>query len=304
MKALVLGAGSMKGAFQVGAIKAVLENGFEPDMIYGTSVGALNTAFMVNEAGLQVSKRVDINWKQIGRHLMEFWITRITSPHMVGKLRSRVSLGVNTLLSQYEGLLDPTPLHDLVNNQIDRSAMVQSGVACKVGAVSVTTGEIHYASPSEEIFMELLQASYSIPLIMPAIPVGPTGELFLDGALREVIPIRQALQDGAKEVVIIACHAKAMYLREEFNPRNLLNLIQRIKDISVNQLVNNDILWARIYAESANLKGDEIKLTVIRPSLPPSLDLARFTSEDISRLIIEGYREGLKALNGHSEEEG
>jgi len=300
MKALVLGAGSMKGAFQVGALKAILEEGFEPQMIYGTSVGALNTAFLVNEAGKLKVEQKPVDWKYIGRQLMEFWITRITNPQMVGKLRSRVSLGVNTVMSQYEGLLDPSPLHDLVREQIDREVMIKSGIACKVGALKVSTGEIEYGSPENENFMALLQASYSIPLIMPAVPVGPGEELYLDGALREVIPIRQAFLDGAKEVIIVACHAEAMYLREEFNPKNVINLIQRIKDISVNQLVNNDIHWARIYAESALLKGDNVKLTIIRPQVPPSLDLTKFTSEDISRLIVEGYREALKTINGRS----
>lgn len=57
MKALVLGGGSMKGAYQVGCIKAILENGFEPDMIYGISVGALNATFLVNESGKKNSGR-------------------------------------------------------------------------------------------------------------------------------------------------------------------------------------------------------------------------------------------------------
>ncbi len=61
MKVLVLGGGSLKGAWQVGAIQAVLETGFEPDMIYGISAGALNASFMVNEAGNQAlaNNRID-----------------------------------------------------------------------------------------------------------------------------------------------------------------------------------------------------------------------------------------------------
>ncbi|WP_310590414.1 patatin-like phospholipase family protein [Dyadobacter sp. NIV53] len=57
MKALVLGGGSMKGAFQVGVIQAVLENGFEPEMIYGISVGALNATFLTNETGIQLKEK-------------------------------------------------------------------------------------------------------------------------------------------------------------------------------------------------------------------------------------------------------
>ncbi len=54
MKALVLGGGSLKGAWQVGVIHAILDTGFRPEMIYGISAGALNGSFMVNEASKQV----------------------------------------------------------------------------------------------------------------------------------------------------------------------------------------------------------------------------------------------------------
>ncbi len=296
MKALVLGGGSMKGAYQVGAVKAVLESGFEPDMIYGISVGALNTTFLTHEASRQMEADGQVNWKRAARHLMEFWITRIVSPQSVGTLRSRVLLGVNTLTSQYEGLLDPTPLHLLVREQISREILEKSPVGCKVGAVNIDTGEMSYVSPDDANFFEYLFASSSIPMIMPPIPVGDGGDLYMDGALREVIPIRQAFEDGATEVVAIACHAHTIYRREQFNARNLISLMQQVKDITVNQLENNDIMWAKLYAERAALRSEDIKIKIIRPGVPPALNLTRFTSEDISRLIVEGYKEGLQAF--------
>lgn len=296
MKALILGGGSMKGAYQVGAVKAVLESGFEPDMIYGISVGALNTTFLAHEAGRQMKVDGVLNWKKIARLLMEFWLTKITNPQAVGTLRSRVSLGVTTLMSQYEGLLDPGPLHELVKEQVDLETLRNSPVKSKVGAVNINTGEIHYASPEDIHYLDYLFASSAIPLIMPPVPIGDHGDLFMDGALREVIPIRQAFEDGATEVVIVACHARSVYQREHFNARNLISLIQRVKDITVNQEVNNDILWASIYVERAVLRGENLSMTVIRPTVAPSLDLSKFDSQDISRLIVEGYKQGLEAI--------
>lgn len=286
----------MKGAYQVGAVKAVLESGFEPDMIYGISVGALNTTFLVHEAGRQLVADGQVNWKRAARLLMEFWITRIVSPQAVGSLRSRVSLGVNTLTSQYEGLLDPTPLHLLIREQISKDVLEKSPVRCKVGAVNINTGEMLYVAPDDANFFEYLFASSSIPMIMPPVPIGDRGDLYMDGALREVVPVRQAFEDGATDVVVIACHAPSVYQRERFNARNLISLIQQVKDITVNQLENSDIMWAKLYAERAALRSEDVKLRVIRPAAPPALDITRFSSEDISRLIVEGYKEGLKTL--------
>ncbi len=41
-RALVLGGGAIKGAYQAGAIKVLLNKGFAPDHLYGISVGSLN----------------------------------------------------------------------------------------------------------------------------------------------------------------------------------------------------------------------------------------------------------------------
>jgi len=284
----------MKGAFQVGAIKAVIENGFEPDLVYGISVGALNATFLTHEAGKQQKPDTPLNWTAIARKLMEFWITRITSPQAVGTLRSRMALGVYTLMSQYDGLLDPTPLHNLVYEYIDREILKSSPVKCKVGAVNIASGEMVYASQMHEDFFKYLFASASIPMIMPGVPIGPERDIYMDGTMREVTPVRQAIADGATEIVVIACHSKNIYHREAFNSRNLISLLEKIRDITINQIVNNDIVWAENYAERACLRGEQFRLTVVRPPEPLFLNIMRFNSEDISRLIVEGYREGLK----------
>lgn len=296
MKALILGGGSIKGAFQVGAAKAVLEDGFAPDMIYGVSVGALNAAYLVNEAGKQNLDNGRIDWPSVGHNLMALWIKHITQPQDVAILRSRVSMGFNTLMSRFDGLLDPSPLHNLIRQHTDAFVLRNSPVRIKVGAVNITHGDIVYASPDDEFFMDYVRASSSLPMLMPAVPIGSKTDQFLDGGLRVVAPIHEAIRDGAKEIVLIACHAKQLYTRENFNSRNLISLIERVKDVTVNQIVNNNIEWAEGYAERSVLRGDPIKLTIIRPDEPLLLDLQAFSSEDITRLILEGYKLGLDAL--------
>lgn len=299
MKALVLGGGSMKGAFQVGAIQSVLENGFEPDMVYGISVGALNATFLVNENGRQHEEDGEIAWPAAGRKLLEFWIRNITQPQDISTLRSRVMLGMNTLISRFDGLVDPAPLHLLIRNHVKEKYLKASAVKVKVGAVNVQSGEIRYVTPQEPHFLDYVRASSSIPMLMPAIAIA--GEMFLDGGLREVAPIRQAIADGATEIVVIACHSPLLYQPEGMNPRNLITLVERVRDITVNEYANSNIIWAESYVDRSVLRGVPMKLTVIRPAAPLVLDMQHFTSEDISRLIIEGYRVGIETLKKVAE---
>lgn len=298
MKALVLGGGSMKGAFQVGAVQAVLESGFEPDMIYGISVGALNSTFLVHEASHQLEMQQSIDWETVGRRLLEFWVTNITQPQNVSILRSRVSLGVNTLMSRFDGLLDPSPLRKLISQQIDLPTLAKSPVKFKVGAVNVTSGDMVYASQSDPDILDYVTASAALPVLMPSVSIG--NSIFLDGGLREVAPIRRAIQDGATDIMLLACHSAKLFNGETFSPRNVISLMERVRNITVNQIVNNDIDWAENYAERSSLCGHPIKLTVIRPNSPLQLDLQHFNSDDISRLIVEGYRIGLETLKNGS----
>ena len=299
MKALVLGGGSMKGAFQVGAIQSVLENGFEPDMVYGISVGALNATFLANETGRQYTEEGKITWPLASRRLLEFWIKNITQPQDISTLRSRVMLGMNTLISRFDGLVDPAPLHLMIRNNVKDSYLKGSPVQVKVGAVNVQSGEIKYVTPQQPHFLDYVRASSSIPMLMPAIAI--EGEMFLDGGLREVAPIRQAIADGATEIVVIACHSPHLYQPEGMNPRNLIMLVERVRDITVNEYANSNIIWAESYVDRSILRGTPMKLTVIRPVAPLVLDMQHFTSEDISRLIIEGYRVGIETLHKMAE---
>ncbi|MCU0338479.1 MAG: patatin-like phospholipase family protein [Spirosomaceae bacterium] len=296
MKALVLGGGSLKGAYQVGVVQAALEAGFAPDMVYGISVGGLNASYMVHEAGRQFIEQKNIDWPRISRQLIEFWVKNITKPQDIALIRSRFTLGVDTLMSRFDGLLDTTPLHTLIRQHLNEFVLKNSPIKLKVGAVDIVNGDMVYATPQDEYFLDYVLASSSLPMIMPPIHIqGHRRSAYLDGGLRVVAPLKAALQDGATDIVCVACHTEKIY-NEPVNYRNLLKLIERMKDINVNQIVNSDIAWAENYVEKENLKGRQLHLRVIRPEEPLKLDMLNFTSEDIVRLIVLGYKIGHQAL--------
>ena len=62
--AFVLGGGGSRGAMQAGALRALVESGYQPDLVCGTSIGAMNGAFMAvhgfTSEGIQKLEQV---WK-------------------------------------------------------------------------------------------------------------------------------------------------------------------------------------------------------------------------------------------------
>ncbi|AUD03579.1 patatin-like phospholipase family protein [Spirosoma pollinicola] len=302
-RALVLGGGSLKGAFQVGAAMALFESGFVPDQLYGISVGSLNATFMANEAARQHTETGQVDWVKVGKYLIEFWIRNITKPSDVAVIRSRFRMGYNTIMSRFDGLLDNSPIQNLIREQVNVEAIKTGPVKIKVGAVDIIQGDMFYADAYDPNFLDFVYASSSLPFLMPAVQIGGDHRrAFLDGGLREVAPLRVAIEDGAIEIACVACHAKKIY-NEKFNYRNLLNLMDRVKDITVNQLVNNDIAWAERFASREHLSGRNLALTIIRPTEPLSLNLMHFTSEDIGRVIVQGYQAGTDMLK-HNRQNG
>ncbi len=297
MKALVLGGGSLKGAWQVGVIQAVLESGFVPQMVYGISAGALNTSYIANEVGRQFIETKNVDWPQVSKKLIEFWIKNITEPSSIATLRSKFTLGFDTIMSRFDGLLDTTPLHTLMRQHLDEFILKNSPIKVKVGAVNIINSNIHYASPQEPYFLDYVLASSAIPPMMPAVHIGGDHrKVFVDGGLREVTPIRQAIADGATDIVCVACHSRKALNKESFYHRSLLKLIDRMHDLAVNQFENNEIDWATSYVEKETLKGKSIKLKVIRPQQPLALDLLNFNQDDIAGLIVQGFKAGFEEI--------
>src|SRR5688572_29072081 len=63
--AFVLGGGGVLGAGEVGMLRALLEAGVVPDLVVGTSVGALNGAFLAADPTVATTERLADLWIQL-----------------------------------------------------------------------------------------------------------------------------------------------------------------------------------------------------------------------------------------------
>jgi len=280
---LVLAGGSVKGAFQAGVIKALFEKGYQPDAIYGVSAGSLNAAYLVNQFGQQANAGLPISFPQAAQDLWDFWEHRITHPECLSKPFNIFQLGWTALTKKFRGLVDTSPLRDLLSDVLQDRNLHASPVGLKVGAVNIMEGAMHYVDPSFENFQDYLLASSAVPILMPVVKIeGEKRKSYLDGGLRDVAPLQKAIQDGATEVMVIACHTE-MIEGGDFDSGDLLALVDRVMDIAVNEILNADLKMSR----------SEVKLTIIRPLQPLSIDIQRFTKMDIRRMLETGYAQGM-----------
>lgn len=309
-RALVLSGGSIKGVFQAGAIAEVLDDGFEPDAIYGTSVGSLNGGFLAERAGRAAMRGEEPDWPAIGADLESFWRNEVSSFSQVGRTRSPFELFWQVFRTRFDGLIDTSPLQRLVKQVLDAENLRNSPVEFSACAVNVADGQLRYATADDPNILDYIIASTAIPITMPIKQVG--GEPFVDGGIREVAPLNQACEDGAQSVVCVVCDPEEMGA-VSFNLGDLRPLSERLMTIVVNELVNNDLnrfnevnemlrAHDEVPTESPLAGMRYIPIICVRPKREIQIDLESFTSEQIDEILGIGRRVAREILDAESPE--
>ena len=328
-KALVLSGGSIKGCFQAGAIAELLDSGFVPDAIYGTSVGSLNGSFLAERAGRAARAEETPDWPAIGQSLVQFWLEDLRFPSQVGTQRRMLSLVTALLRSRFAGLIDTGPLRRLIESTLDPCNLRASPVRFYACTVNLASGNAVYASQDNSGILDYIMASTAIPVQMPHVDIGNAP--YVDGGVRKVAPLSKAIEDGAEEIACICCLPRELDAAT-FRPGNLLEFALRLMAVVTNELINNDLKrfdqvneWVRAYkqvpdklnralpdlgnaedteAAVVNSLADlpfhrwrDIPITVIRPENEIALDLMHFAPADIAEVINQGRNVARKKLN-------
>ncbi|MGH3392180.1 MAG: patatin-like phospholipase family protein [Actinomadura sp.] len=181
--AAVVSGGGVLGAAHVGVGYALEQRGFVPDLIIGTSVGALNGAVAAAHPD-RAAQWLDHVWTQVRR--------RAVFP--LGYLSSRASIfadrGLRRLIAQ-AGL----------PSRIEHLAVPFTAVAMDLvtGAQALLDhGDLESA----------LLASAAIPGILP--PVDREGRTLVDGGVIAYVPVRAAQQAGAASVVVLSTESRPL----------------------------------------------------------------------------------------------
>lgn len=187
--ALVLSGGAALGAVQVGMLRALAERGLEPDFIVGTSIGALNGAYIAAE-GLSVA-RVE--------GLARIWAGLTARDVFTGMgIASllRLAAGGGSLCSD-RGLRRvlrylPERHEDLAVPLFTIAFDLASGQSATLGPDGTFGGGA--------LHLELL-ASSAIPLVFPKVTLAGRG--LVDGGLVANCPLLEAEKLGARTLVVL-----------------------------------------------------------------------------------------------------
>ena len=271
-RALVLSGGGSKGAYQVGVIKKLAEEGKTWDIITGVSVGALNACFLS-----MYNKNEQII---AAKELEHFWLQNVKkdSDSYKGWLPGFLTY----IPAIWKGSIYSTkPLKKLLINNFNIDKMKTTDVDIHIGVCSLNSGLYETVNGNHPQILDYILASASFPIAFPPIEIG--GELYTDGGVRNSVPVMEAIRSGASEIDVImnSPTTPATIHKDTKDIKKLIPAALRVTDILSDEVFITDL------DEACKYHG--IKLKVHAPERPFKQNSLDFSAKHVVSLIDYGY---------------
>ncbi len=282
--AVVLSGGGAKGSGQLGMIKYAYEKGIRPDFISGISVGSLNATLWAQEQNLELLEDV---WRGIKGN-SDIYRKNWFRPCKL-----------------YRSLYDNKPLRRKINKYIDTEKLKSSPIELQIGVVQLQSGGYSIIDKFNADYKDMLLASTAIPVVFPAVTWRE--HEYVDGGVRNVAPLKAAIDFGCTKVYIFHCYSLEMIAQEK-KIKNLVNIGIQSFAIMYNEILKNDIAACEKINQAVRAKkifpGKNYRLVELIRIEPPADqqfgDELDFSPSKISRNIDLGYEIAKDILDGNT----
>lgn len=245
--AFVFSGGGTLGCIQVGVAEALLEYGIYPDLIVGTSVGALNGAWLALYPHLDGIRRLKEIWASLKADSI------FTGGHRLALLR---------LLLGRDHLYTNEGLRELITRLRRDITFEDLSLPLYVTAADLDTGEL--AVFHEGPLAPAILASTAIPGVFPSVTID--GHAYFDGGVLSSCCIEAAWKGGATHIVVIHCPSAP--------PKQGYGILGPI----------GRALWASV-ARLCQLEVERFQERCPTLFLCPEVDIGPFRLKDLSRTV-------------------
>ena len=256
--AFVLSGGASLGAVQVGMLRALYERGVTPDLIVGTSAGAINGAFIAaRPQTVATADELARVWRGVTRGQV-FPVNPLA--------------GLRGFLGQRSHLVPDSGLRQLVARHILVERLEELLIPLHVVAVDVVSGEELLLS--EGSIEQAVLASAAIPAVLP--PVTWKDRQLMDGGVANNTPISHAIALGATEIYVLPTgHACGL----QRPPSSALGMAVHALSL---------LTFSRLIAD-VEASRNEAKLIVLPPPCPLSVTPIDFShaNELVNRSLAD-----------------
>jgi len=222
MYGLVLEGGGGRGAYEIGACRALYEKGIEFSCIAGTSIGALNGAILVQN---DIEKAYDIWYNLSPSKVMNLTSEEAEELSKTNSRLNHFSSRIRKIKKMIlEKGLDISPLINIVNSVIDEERIRKSKIDFGMVTVDFTGRkalELYKEDIPEGKLIDYLIASASLPGFKRHVI---DGRIFLDGGLYNALPINLVKDKGCKNIIVIRTFAPGLKRRVDTSGLNLIHI--------------------------------------------------------------------------------
>ncbi len=185
--AFVLGGGGVLGAVEVGMLRALFERDVRPDLVLGTSIGAMNGALVAQDPGPTVVDR-----------LLDLWRGAASSgPRDL--LGGRPLRTVGRAVASGTHLYSAEPLVRRLTDELGDLTFDELPVRLQICAAHIETSSEHWFDSGR--VLDAVVASSAVPGLLP--PAEIDGQHYLDGGIVNSIPLGRAVELGATRVYVL-----------------------------------------------------------------------------------------------------
>jgi NTE family protein len=182
--AFVLSGGSSLGAIQVGMLQALMEVGVRPDFMVGTSVGAVNAAWLAGQPDVEGALKLAAIWSGLRRQdifPLNPWA------------------GALGLLGRNNHVISNSGLRSVLEKNLPYKRLEDAAVPVHVVTTDLRNGRAVVISSGPAV--PALLASTAIPGVFPPVTIGRRD--LVDGGVANHTPIATAIELGAQRVVVL-----------------------------------------------------------------------------------------------------
>jgi NTE family protein len=209
--AFVLGGGGVLGAVEVGMLRALLEYGIAPDLIVGTSIGAVNGVLVAADPALGVTERLAGLWASAEARA----VYGDSPPRQFARIMRR---GTH--------LHSPRPLRDLLRRELGAvTTFADLPVRFQCCAANIERAAEHWFDHGD--LVPAVLASSAVPALLP--PIMIDGHHYIDGGIVNSIPVGRAVELGATRIFVLQVGRTDRPLSA---PRNMLDVAKVAFEIS------------------------------------------------------------------------
>lgn len=189
--ALVLSGGGSRGALQVGALQAIYEFGFQPDLIVGVSVGSVNGAYLALNGLTQASlDRMVAVWRDAVQYdLLPSNYLRIALRRMLGRGGGDPAARLREFMIA-QGL----------SAELTFAALIKPQLVVVSADLNAGKPVLHGLDGSERVLDSVLLSTALPPWFMP---IRKQNAYLVDGGMVSNLPIEPALHLGATHIVAL-----------------------------------------------------------------------------------------------------